>query len=833
MISQAAGQLLHAVNSQSEKLGSVTFSWYTIDCKTEALTDVLQSASLKPPVTAASKDNGKETLVFRDMGRGRNMVVQGLLELEITSGQDIETVVQHVSQLLPQASHRSGAAHTVMQLIVNNPGKARQHKPPAVAGGATGQSAATADAQFGAGRVTFVCLGAMSAQHGQLLPPKSSLAQSADGSDIGGAQSPAPSTSSPWDEEETKDDHRRYAWPAQVQEILTWLDHRRAAPPFHRSRLLLLLREVFMRRQHAAMMLLLQPSANAHAVNRQWLQFAQHWFTYRQNTLTPAQQAAAAAASSASLSIGTPGALASSNRLHAGHTPAAHQSGAPMATRSLSRPRSGASMSGAQTPASQLHAAGGRPRSAPGSRAASPAPVSSSSREQTAAPTTPYYMMPPATAATSAGEGPDGGEGVAPSSADSTGFGEHGYFFAGDDEQPPGAPALEGENLLVRTLHSSVASATALQGAVSSPPPPPPPPLQSHASVGGFKTPQPSRLHAQSTQPLLARSYSASSAVLHHSASANNSVSGHTMAMAEGKGIAYGDDFAQSEVSAALLATATAAERSAAADVVFVQSEAALTLALEASRNEAAALRIAYQYAQDKYRETQAQLDTLLQQLKEEGATLRQRDKDRLKAALRDVKDYQIYKQVMETAMMKLQQQLESVVRQNEELRVSKQQDERQNQRQRSFSEKYSKDLVATKRKLVELEAKVSALEKQNKTLQRERDVAVAHLAQHAASSTQKASHLQEHLALRQREVDDLSIRVKIAEERNAVLDQEKQALLQSTHKEMESLRQAHAKALETLMTYQEENDALRGAIYDLTGSHQVPAAARTGKFGG
>lgn len=47
------------------------------------------------------------------------------------------------------------------------------------------------------------------------------------------------------------------------------------------------------------------------------------------------------------------------------------------------------------------------------------------------------------------------------------------------------------------------------------------------------------------------------------------------------------------------------------------------------------------------------------------------------------MKDYQIYKQVMETAMMKLQQQLESVVRQNEELRLSKQQDERQNQRQR------------------------------------------------------------------------------------------------------------------------------------------------------
>lgn len=62
-----------------------------------------------------------------------------------------------------------------------------------------------------------------------------------------------------------------------------------------------------------------------------------------------------------------------------------------------------------------------------------------------------------------------------------------------------------------------------------------------------------------------------------------------------------------------------------------MQSEAALAMALEASRNESAALRIAYQYAQDKYKETQQQLDTLLQQLKEEGATLKQRDKDRFK----------------------------------------------------------------------------------------------------------------------------------------------------------------------------------------------------------
>lgn len=41
-------------------------------------------------------------------------------------------------------------------------------------------------------------------------------------------------------------------------------------------------------------------------------------------------------------------------------------------------------------------------------------------------------------------------------------------------------------------------------------------------------------------------------------------------------------------------------------------------MALEASRNEAAALKIAYNYANEKFNETKVAYDTLLEQLKEE-----------------------------------------------------------------------------------------------------------------------------------------------------------------------------------------------------------------------
>ena len=44
---------------------------------------------------------------------------------------------------------------------------------------------------------------------------------------------------------------------------------------------------------------------------------------------------------------------------------------------------------------------------------------------------------------------------------------------------------------------------------------------------------------------------------------------------------------------------------------------------------------------------------------------LEKRDKERYKHALKDLKDYEIYKEVMETAMMRLQNELENLAKEN------------------------------------------------------------------------------------------------------------------------------------------------------------------------
>lgn len=56
---------------------------------------------------------------------------------------------------------------------------------------------------------------------------------------------------------------------------------------------------------------------------------------------------------------------------------------------------------------------------------------------------------------------------------------------------------------------------------------------------------------------------------------------------------------------------------------------------------------------------------SLVQSLKENGSLLKQQDKENYKKSLKDLKDYSIYKDVMETAMVKMQTELDELVLEN------------------------------------------------------------------------------------------------------------------------------------------------------------------------
>lgn len=279
LISQAAGQLLNAVNHSEEKMGSVTFSWYKLDCGTpEVITDVLKAAST---ITAggnslgggggsvkSSSDNSSvgntSGLILREAGKSRGMYVPGLWEIEIANGAEIETVISHVLNAVPQiADHSLGTSHTIMQLSVTNKLISGQAPPPPPGSPGSATYRSTDDYSPVTGRITFLLLSNLSPADQQFLAPSSKA-----------PQIPATVSANP---------NQWFPWVDQLFSILQWLESRRASPPFHKSRLLLILREVLLRRQRASLMLFIHPSIDQHQINIQWMKL----FAFLSKDLAP------------------------------------------------------------------------------------------------------------------------------------------------------------------------------------------------------------------------------------------------------------------------------------------------------------------------------------------------------------------------------------------------------------------------------------------------------------------------------------------------------------------------------------------------------------------
>ena len=204
---------------------------------------------------------------------------------------------------------------------------------------------------------------------------------------------------------------------------------------------------------------------------------------------------------------------------------------------------------------------------------------------------------------------------------------------------------------------------------------------------------------------------------------------------------------------------------------------------------------------------------------------LERRDRERYRNALKDLADYEIYKQVMEAAMVRLQEELEVCAKENKALKESRVQEQRNIRKQKkyafsvsilsalhvlthlycgSFSEKYSRDLSSTRKKLEEAELRVSNLEKQVKVLTKERDAAVATLAQVKTQGGHRDSQFKKAAEVQVLELEELKKRLEASENRVRDLTLDKESIMHGCEHELQSLREAHSKALEMLMSYQE-----------------------------
>ena len=80
----------------------------------------------------------------------------------------------------------------------------------------------------------------------------------------------------------------------------------------------------------------------------------------------------------------------------------------------------------------------------------------------------------------------------------------------------------------------------------------------------------------------------------------------------------------------------------------------ALVSSLTASRQETYAARRDLADMTEKFEACREALDRLLGELQAEGTTLQQLDRERLRKTVRDLRDYELYKNVMEAAMVRL-----------------------------------------------------------------------------------------------------------------------------------------------------------------------------------
>lgn len=228
LIVSIVAQLLKPINNHA---GSVAFSWYKIGCdKDETITDVLRCAS----AAAASDPKAAEAashLSLREVGRGRGMTVSGLWEVELASAADIEAIISHVLQMYPAGDSLS-ASHSVFQFV---------YTPREAKGTAAAKSILSNDSP-GVGRFSFITLSCISSYDFNTL----ALARVAR--------------------------HPLHAyehdWVQKLTHIVEWITSGRPSPPYHKSRLVLLLRDILCSRQSCLTLLCVDKFSSTNATQQ-------------------------------------------------------------------------------------------------------------------------------------------------------------------------------------------------------------------------------------------------------------------------------------------------------------------------------------------------------------------------------------------------------------------------------------------------------------------------------------------------------------------------------------------------------------------------------------
>ncbi len=218
----------------------------------------------------------------------------------------------------------------------------------------------------------------------------------------------------------------------------------------------------------------------------------------------------------------------------------------------------------------------------------------------------------------------------------------------------------------------------------------------------------------------------------------------------------------------------------------------------ESYDDEMRSLRETISLRNEQLNQANAAYKTLAAQLHEDGSTLNNKDKERYRQVLAELKDYEIYKEVMESALTKLQAEVETLLSDNQTLKNKLTQSDNLKLKRSQFKEQYTQDLSSTRRELSEtkkkLEESEALVKKINKEKEELRNINVSLKADRHKVSKQYDDKCSEYDKLKK-----------------------KMALLGAKDSQRENdfkaAKEAEEKAVDEMLSYQEENELLKSAV--------------------
>lgn len=262
-------ELLEVAGESERKVGVIKLCWFTVGADgAETLVDVLKAPPTTPVFSSAHKCI---ELVMRELSGGRGVIVPGIVEMELNTIADLQKVFDHAHSFSP-GIFTDTSVHSIVQLSFADKRKVeavRMRQKDFVAQGALRDPP-------GLGRITFLQLSNLRSQ-GPKSVPTTPMGMSPQR-----MQYPLPPTrttlltkieppTEPVRIDFVTEAGGFYPWIEHSRQVLLWMENKRVSTPFHRSRLLLLLKDVLLRRQPATMLLCLQPSAAQTSHHEDWL----------------------------------------------------------------------------------------------------------------------------------------------------------------------------------------------------------------------------------------------------------------------------------------------------------------------------------------------------------------------------------------------------------------------------------------------------------------------------------------------------------------------------------------------------------------------------------